>query len=104
MNCTRCSGTGFLNLDQVEDEVRQRFDTTGDHNVVLDWIGARNATIERLHCACNISTPCPRCELYHEVQVCDCCGDGTEWYGEPGEHRIRPTGWDHPYPALPDCY
>jgi hypothetical protein len=22
----------------------------------------------------------------HDVQVCDCCGDGDSWYGEAGEH------------------
>jgi hypothetical protein len=22
----------------------------------------------------------------HDVSVCDCCGDGEDWYGVPGEH------------------
>ena len=89
MNCTRCQGTGFLNLDQVDEEVRQRFDATGDHEVVRDWIAQRNSAIERLDCACHISPPCPKCELYHDVQVCDCCGDGEGWHGTPGEHNGR---------------
>ena len=25
----------------------------------------------------------------HDVQVCDCCGDGEGWYGEPGQHYTR---------------
>jgi len=32
-----------------------------------------------------MSTTCTRCEG-HDVQVCDCCGDGDGWYGIPGEH------------------
>ena len=30
MNCTRCEGTGFLNLGQVDEETLSRFDQTGD--------------------------------------------------------------------------
>ena len=38
MNCTRCSGTGFLNLEQVPDSVIESFEKTGEHGVILDWI------------------------------------------------------------------
>ena len=36
----------------------------------------------------------------HDVQVCDCCGDGNnKWYGEPGSHYSDddPAGNDGPY-------
>ena len=35
----------------------------------------------------------------HDVQVCDCCGDGEEWYGTPGEHYNSedPIGKHGPY-------
>ena len=37
--------------------------------------------------------------LKAEEQVCDCCGDGEEWYGTPGEHYITndPIGYNGPY-------
>ena len=54
MNCTRCEGTGFLNLEQDDFS-----------------------------------------------QLCDCCGNGKEWYGIPGEHynNTDPPGKSGPY-----CY
>ena len=65
MHCTRCGGSGFLNLHQVDDETLDRFDATGDHTIILAWIAAN---------------------VGHDVSVCDCCGNGEQWYGEPGEH------------------
>ena len=38
MNCTRCQGTGFLNLEQVPDEVLNPFNATGDVGLILAWI------------------------------------------------------------------
>ena len=34
-----------------------------------------------------------------DAQVCDCCGNGEEWYGEPGEHynSYDPAGHNGPY-------
>jgi hypothetical protein len=31
--------------------------------------------------------------------VCDCCGDGEGWYGEPGQHYTSddPVGHNGPY-------
>lgn len=79
MNCTRCHGTGFLNLQQLDEETGERFDETGDVEVVFEWI--------KRH-------PEP-----HDVAVCDCCGDGENWYGEPGEHYTNadPPGSSGPY-------
>lgn len=61
LHCTRCDGTGFLNVEQIEDE------SIGyaDPEAVLAWIESHDE---------------------HDVSVCDCCGNGEEWYGTPGEH------------------
>lgn len=63
--CTRCANTGFLNIDQVDDFDLSCFDTEGNDQVILDWM-ERNDD--------------------HDVQICDCCGDGEGWYGVRGEH------------------
>lgn len=60
MNCTRCASTGFLNIEQLPGEIDPR-----DTEIVIAWIAAHDD---------------------HDVQVCDCCGDGEDWYGEPGQH------------------
>lgn len=36
-----------------------------------------------------------------DFQVCDCCGDGQNWYGQPGEH-YNPE--DLPGPQGPYAY
>jgi hypothetical protein len=77
--CTRCDGTGFLNIHQIEDDLQIKIDAEGlNHEEVLKWI-ARNTN--------------------HDVQVCDCCGDGEGWYGEPGRHYTSqdPSGSYGPY-------
>jgi len=70
--CTRCECSGFLNREQcpLPDET--------ETPEVLAWIAA-NAD--------------------HDVQVCDCCGDGEGWYGEPGYHYTSqdPIGRYGPY-------
>lgn len=78
MNCTRCEGTGFLNLHQVDEATLKRFDEYGDPRIIQEWI-QNNAD--------------------HDVQVCDCCGDGEGWYGEPGRHYTSqdPSGQHGPY-------
>ena len=100
MICTRCSGTGFLNLEQVDAEVLAQYEAAGDPDLIRDWIADRNSEIERLDCACHISPPCGKCELYHDVQVCDCCGDGDGWYGEPGNHG----SWIDSMEPFPECF
>lgn len=74
MICTRCDGTGFLNIHQLPDGV--------DHDMesVEKWLKTAG-----------------ECGVNHDVQPCDCCGDGEGWYGTPGEHygpddRQGPTG------------
>ena len=62
LTCTRCENSGFLNLHQIEDE---KLRDGGDTGKILQWIAENEA---------------------HDVQVCDCCGDGEGWYGVPGEH------------------
>ena len=78
MTCTRCGGTGFINLHQVPDNIRKVFDDTGSHSIILDWISSNSD---------------------HDVSICDCCGDTSEWYGVPGEHynESDPRGMNGPY-------
>ena len=76
MNCTRCEGTGFLNISQVPESEIKHDDY---HNSVLLWMLSQTEP--------------------HDVSVCDCCGNGDEWYGTPGEHysRYDPVGRNGPY-------
>lgn len=100
MHCTRCQGTGFLNLEQVDEDILIKFGETGDHCLILDWIDQKGEMQARLGgCACHINPPCCWCLEQHDVQVCDCCGDGTEWYNEPGEHLNHRKPGD----PIPDC-
>jgi len=71
--CTRCDGTGFLNIDQIEDPI-----DLSSEDAILKWIEENDD---------------------HDVQVCDCCGDGKGWYGNPGEHYNEedPPGPYGPY-------
>ena len=65
--CTRCDGTGWLNVEQVPVGA-----------LIREWIAEHDG---------------------HDVVVCDCCGDGKIWYGEPGEHygEDDPPGDCGPY-------
>lgn len=77
--CTRCEGSGFLNLFQIPDEEMSKFNRSADiHEDILRWIETHND---------------------HDVQVCDCCGNGETWYGLPGEHYNNedPPGPNGPY-------
>lgn len=71
--CTRCEGTGFLNIHQIDLDV-----DIFDKEAVLSWIATHGN---------------------HDVQVCDCCGNGEEWYGTPGQHynSYDPIGMNGPY-------
>ena len=75
MHCTRCEGMGFLNVHQIEDATAHDEGFDGLHR----WWKAHGDTCD--------------------VQPCDCCGDGTDWYGTPGEHYgpDDPAGRDGPY-------
>jgi hypothetical protein len=62
--CTKCGGTGFLNLNQIDSEIYgMDVPDSSDENSILRWIATHDK---------------------HGVQVCDCCGDGVDWYDEPG--------------------
>ena len=64
--CTRCESCGFLNINHIDDETLKKFEESDDFlGEVLKWIEENED---------------------HDVQVCDCCGDGDGWYGVPGEH------------------
>lgn len=76
--CTRCENTGFLNLYQIPDSEMADLEKSDNfEQAVLKWME----------------------DGEHDVQVCDCCGDGEEWYGVPGEHYNSedPQGHDGPY-------
>lgn len=76
--CTRCEGTGFLNIHQMPEKVVDEIYVNGVE-IGLKWIEENDN---------------------HDVSVCDCCGDGeTEWYGVPGEHYNSedPMGQNGPY-------
>ena len=88
MNCQPCKGTGFVNLEQVPDEVIEIAENSlvGFHDYMLEWI----ATFDD-----------------HDVAACDCCGNGDGWHGEPGEHREADFGPRGPYAyngGLPECW
>jgi len=74
-HCTRCEGSGFLNLEQMPEASLHILNEEG----ILKWISDNEG---------------------HDVQVCDCCGDGEEtWYGEVGQHYSNhdPQGPNGPY-------
>ena len=59
--CTRCEGSGFLNLEQVDDATLKRFDETGDPQLILDWIEGRDAKAAECggcYCAAMRMPPC----------------------------------------------
>lgn len=94
MICTRCSGTGFINLEQVDEKTLREFDSSGDEGVILDWINRRDDGA--CYCSATPRPPCSWCESRHDVSVCDCCGDGEYWYGECGQHNYHCK--DEPFP------
>jgi len=101
--CTRCEGTGFLNIHQLPDEltggtvestfqylqgnIKYKVVKEDDwHDMVKKWIEA---------------------ETDHDVQVCDCCGNGEDWHGAPGAHDYKDNGMNGPYAyngGLPECW
>lgn len=78
VTCTRCDGTGFLNMHQIPDNIRKLYDLNGDVEMIIEWIADNED---------------------HDVQVCDCCGNGENWHGVPGEHYNSedPRGEYGPY-------
>jgi len=73
--CTRCEGSGFLNIEHLPDAVAEL-----DTDKILAWLASHS-------------------DEYPDVTVCDCCGDGEGWYGIPGEHYNSddPPGLKGPY-------
>ena len=77
LNCTRCEGTGFLNIDQISEDI------DCDHLdafEILEWLNQTTSGV-------------------YDTGVCDCCGNGEGWYGNPGEHYNNedPRGHEGPY-------
>lgn len=77
ITCTRCGGSGFINLEQIPEN---ELDIMSDDLVskVPKWMSSNSC---------------------HDVSVCDCCGNMDEWYGTPGEHYNKedPYGDRGPY-------
>lgn len=93
INCTRCEGTGFRNADQFPLHVISLDDR-------IKWLDDRNRVLDRLGgCSCHINPPCQFCTDSHDIEICDCCGDGDDWYGIAGEHYNAddPQGPNGPY-------
>jgi len=76
--CTRCEGTGFLNLHQVPLEILAYAHRSGEVTGILEWIKKTPDT---------------------DSCVCDCCGDTDDWYGTRGYHYgpEDPRGPNGPY-------
>jgi hypothetical protein len=72
MNCTRCQGTGFLNWPNIENV------PCLEHDEMKQFIGK---------------------DGWEDFQVCDCCGNGEDWYGDAGRHYTNqdPIGKNGPY-------
>lgn len=75
MTCTRCDGTGFLNLEQAPEHI-----SDAGVDVTLAWLQTPEGAAT-------------------DVCICDCCGDGSGWYGDPGQHysAADPAGKSGPY-------
>ena len=84
INCNVCEGTGFQNFEQVPVEIQER-----GTEAIVKWI---HSTIGDT-----------------DARVCHCCGDGVDWYGEPGRHYTSqdPIGKHGPYAyngGLAECH
>jgi hypothetical protein len=77
--CNRCNNTGFLNLEQL-DELDCGITSQNEPEKILHFLTTETG-------------------IKHDIQVCDCCGNGEFWYGVPGEHYNDedPKGKDGPY-------
>jgi hypothetical protein len=85
MNCTRCGGLGFLNIEQVPSPIVEQ-----GTEATQAWMETSEGKAS-------------------DVAVCDCCGDGEGWYGEPGQHYTAddPRGKCGPYAyngGLAECH
>lgn len=100
LNCTRCEGTGFINID--EDWVREMLEDDGPEALqeYLFELASQREHHGGCYCHCG-HPPCGYCMACHdsEVSVCDCCGDGENWYHEPGQHDL-----DNKDVPFPECY
>jgi hypothetical protein len=105
MNCNHCAGTGIVNSDQVPDDVMSE-----GAIAARDWIREMNGRAKEISCSCHTSPPCYRCvEYLTDAKVCNCCGNGNEWYGVPGQHYSAsdPKGNTGPYDyngGLAECH
>ena len=84
MNCTRCEGTGFINLHQIPEKTLEIIGE--DNDKIVEWINNNN-------------------KEDYDVSVCDCCGDTENWYGEAGSHYCGEDEDFYRYNGgRPECY
>ena len=67
-----------MNLHQLPPLFLRNYESSREPQLILEWIEKNSG---------------------HDISVCDCCGDGESWYGEPGEHynETDPRGPAGPY-------
>ena len=74
IGCNPCNRTGFINIPQDIDFSQM------DNEEMLVFMKEHESE-------------------YPDFQVCHCCGNGEDWYGEPGSHytSLDPIGHNGPY-------
>lgn len=65
MLCTRCDGTGFINWDDRLPKHVYELEADKVLEYISNFFGLEDT----------------------DMSVCDCCGNGESWYGEPGSHN-----------------
>ena len=84
MQCNRCDGTGFLNIEQIpQDDLKAaQKSRAGFHESIVAWMSKNQS----------------------DVMICDCCGDGTQWHCVPGHHFQGEPSSTYDYNGgLPEC-
>jgi len=78
--CTRCDGTGFINLHQMAEDELEVMRASGDFcGAMLHWLAENKRKQDEIGgCSCFQCAPCSHCMLATDIEVCDCCGNGTE--------------------------
>lgn len=104
IQCNRCQGTGFLNYEDAPEDIRDK-----GADAVADWVTHMQLKFDELGCSCHINPPCSACVDYKtDVEMCDCCADGVEFYDIPGQHYNKdvqgPSGFYAYNGGLCECH
>lgn len=89
--CNRCQRTGFINYDHIDEDSEEY------KLIKMQLMLEGYDESDTVYFVLVILEKFP--DVYEHVSVCDCCGDGITWYGEPGEHYgwLDPIGPNGPY-------